>query len=137
MIISNVDSFRDGGTLVFFTNKGNIYQDFRIGSVEAGTLWFGYPEKPGSVKLTPEEVSEFWEELHTFNIIIDAYLQKSLIALRTLYTAPQKKISITDTVCSCGKYGFWKSGGGLGKDVTECGHCGRTWPAYIVLRETL
>lgn len=135
--IYSITSYRDGGTIEFTTNMGKICQDFRISSTEKGTLWFGYPDGERAVKLTDSEVNEFFEALHRHKNASKHYIDSSLEALRSVYPAPHKKISIMNTVCLCGKSGYWKSDGGITARAVECGHCGRKWPQYITLQEKL
>ena len=90
MYITKFDSFRDGGTIVYTTDVGNIYQDFRMGTNEKGILWYGHPGKEGSRKLSEEDVVKFWEALCTFGIDITVdwhkvYYNKSIDALRSVY----------------------------------------------------
>lgn len=90
MYITKFDSHLDGGTIVYTTDVGDIYQDFRIGTNEKGILWYGYPEKEGSRKLPEEDVVKFWEALCAFGIDITVdwhkvYYNKSIDALRSVY----------------------------------------------------
>ena len=63
MIIKNIDSYRDGGTISMevhlsfypFIYNGEICLDKRIG-IEDGKFWFGYPEKEGSKIIEDPEI---------------------------------------------------------------------------------
>lgn len=90
MDIRSIKSYLDGGTIEFTTNMGKIYQDFRIGSTEKGTLWLGYPEGQESVKLTDSDVAEFFEALHRYKFISEYYTDRSLEALRSVYSSQEK-----------------------------------------------
>ena len=136
MHIEKFDSFRDGGTVVYTTNVGKIYQDFRIGTKEEGTVWYGYPEDDGSRKLPEEDVVEFWKALCAFGTWNRAYYNKSIDALRSVYKAPNKRLSTIDTVCLCGS-SAWIMSSTLPKDIVQCSSCTRKWPKYITLQETL
>jgi len=136
MYITKFDSFRDGGTMVYTTDVEKIYQDFRIGTNEKGILWHGYPEKEGSRKLPEEDVVKFWEALHAFENRNRVYYNKSIDALRSVYKAPNKRISTMDTVCVCGN-STWSMSSNLPDNIVQCLSCTRKWPKYITLRETL
>ena len=136
MHITNFDSFRDGGTIVYTTDVGNIYQDFRIGTKEEGTVWYGYPENAGSRKLSEEDVVEFWEALYAFGNWHRACYDKSIEALRSVYNAPNKRLSTMDTVCMCGE-STWRMSSDLPKGIVQCSSCTRKWPQYITLRERI
>ena len=90
MHITKIDSYRDGGTIVYTTDVGDIYQDFRMRTNEKGILWHGYPSHEGSRKLSEEDVVKFWEALCAFaiDITVDWHkvcYNKSIDALRSVY----------------------------------------------------
>jgi len=59
LFLSDIDSYRDGGTRSLTYNLGDekvqVCIDFRLGS-RSGEVWLGYPEKEGSIKIQHQHI---------------------------------------------------------------------------------